>query len=238
MGGVDTITGNAGTDTIVAGDGDDIIIVASAGDANSDIIDGGGGSDTLQLSVGSHTFNNDASIQNIQKITLNASGTTVNLDGQTEGLTISGGNGNDNITSGSGSDIIDAGSGSDIIYAKVGSDTISLGNNDNATDTVIMDITDGLDLIKQFKAGSTNGDIFKYTGNLNDVESSQNLSNGSNNTDEILSGDFISQSKNASLDIVNLVIGFQTGITQNGLSSGSAIDFTGTGIFFTNLRLY
>ena len=39
-----------------------------------------------------------------------------------------------------------------------------------------------------------------------------------------------SSSKNLSLDIDNLVITFNTAVTQNGLTSGSTIDFTGAGV--------
>ena len=35
---------------------------------------------------------------------------------------------------------------------------------------------------------------------------------------------------NSSLEIAQLVIGFTTSVTQNGLASGSSIDFTGAGI--------
>ena len=47
---------------INGGDGDDTVIISSAGQGNSDTVDGGNGTDTLQLSTGSHSFSNDASI--------------------------------------------------------------------------------------------------------------------------------------------------------------------------------
>ena len=36
--------------------------------------------------------------------------------------------------------------------------------------------------------------------------------------------------KNSSLDVSNIVVGFDTAVTLNGLSSGTLIDFTGAGI--------
>ena len=87
-----------------------------------------------------------------------------------------------------------------------------------------------MDTIKQFTAGASNGDIMKYTGNLSDQESSANTTNGSDNTDDLLNDDFVINAKNSSLDNNKLVIGFSTAVTQNGLSSGTAIDFTGAGI--------
>ena len=67
----------------------------------------------------------------------------------------------------------------------------------------------------------------KYTG---DLVTSSNNSYGSNNTDELVSGDFIINTKNSTLDTNHLIIGFSTAVTQNGLATGSAIDFTGAGI--------
>ena len=67
-------------------------------------------------------------------------------------------------------------------------------------------------------------------GDLDDKESSNNTSNGSNGSDEITSADFTSNNQNSSLDIAQLVVTFNTAVTQNGLSSGTAIDFTGAGI--------
>ena len=42
--------------------------------------------------------------------------------------------------------------------------------------------------------------------------------------------DFVANSKNSSLDITHLVVGFTTAVTVNGQSGGTAIDFTGAGI--------
>ena len=87
-----------------------------------------------------------------------------------------------------------------------------------------------MDIIQQFTAGATNGDILKYIGNLTDSESSANTSTGSDNTDNLLSADFVANAKNSSLDITHLVVGFTSAVTVNGQSGGTAIDFTGAGI--------
>ena len=60
-----------------------------------------------------------------------------------------------------------------------------LGSSDSASDIVIFNSSSGMDIIKQFNAGSSNGDILKYTGNLNDQESSANTTNGSDGTDDL-----------------------------------------------------
>ena len=169
--------------------------MSSAGQGNGDTVDGGNGTDTLQLSAGSHSFSNDASIQNIQTITLNASGTTVDLTGQTEGLSITGAAGGDIITAGSGNDIISGAGGADTITGAGGADTISLGSSDSASDVVLFNSTSGMDIVKQFTAGSSNGDIMKYTGNLSDQESSANTTNGSDGTDDLVNGDFVINAK-------------------------------------------
>ena len=95
---------------------------------------------------------------------------------------------------------------------------------------MIFSASSGMDIIKQFNAGASNGDILKYTGNLSDVEGTANTSNGSDGNDDLISADFTVNTTNSSLDITKLVIGFNTAVTQNGLSSGTTIDFTGAGV--------
>lgn len=90
-----------------------------------------------------------------------------------------------------------------------------------------------MDIIQQFTAGATNGDILKYIGNLTDAESSANITTGNDNNDDLLSADFSFNATNSSLDITHLVVGFTTAVTKNGLASGSgglSIDFTGAGV--------
>ena len=229
-GGDDNIDGRGGNDEINAGAGDDIITVSSAGQGDGDTIDGGSGTDTLSLSSGSHAFATDAKLQNINSITLASTSTVIDLTGQTESLTITGGAQADTITAGSGDDIINGAGGADIIKGAGGIDTISLGSSDSASDIIIFDASSGMDIIQQFTAGATNGDILKYIGNLTDSESSANTSTGSDNTDNLLSADFVANAKNSSLDITHLVVGFTTAVTVNGQSGGTAIDFTGAGI--------
>ena len=184
----------------------------------------------MTLANGSHTFATDANLQNINAITLASTATVVDLTGQTEGLTITGGAQGDTITSGSGDDTIDGAAGADTITGAAGTDTISLGNSDSASDVIIFSASSGMDIIKQFTAGASNGDILKYIGNLTDSESSANTTTGSDNTDNLLSADFTSNAKNSSVDITHLVVGFKTAVTVNGLAGGTAIDFTGAGI--------
>ena len=95
-------------------------------------MDGGTGSDTLQVSTGTHTFSSNGNLSNISTILADVSGSTINLDGQNEGFTITGNNGddtlrvvlerilfkerdNDNLTGGSGADTFKVESGTDII---------------------------------------------------------------------------------------------------------------------------
>ena len=65
-------------------------------------IDGAADDDTLELSTGTSTFSNNASLVNIEIIKANASGGTINLAGQTEGFTITGNTAVDIITGGDG----------------------------------------------------------------------------------------------------------------------------------------
>ena len=54
--------------------------------------------------------------------------------------------------------------------------------------------------------------------------------NGGNDIDNLISADFAIFSTTSTINTTKLIIGFNTAITQNGLTSGSAIDFTGAGI--------
>ena len=121
------------------------------------------------------------------------------MTGQTEGLSITGAAGGDIITAGSGNDIISGAGGADTITGAGGADTISLGSSDSASDVIIFNSTSGMDIVKQFTAGSSNGDIMKYTGNLSDQESSANTTNGSDGTDYLVNGDFVINSKKSTL---------------------------------------
>ena len=145
--GADTISGGSGADTITdtlvanysdsidAGSGNDSIVLAAAVTLDTgDVIDGGDASDTDTLDLGnSHNLIDaaDANIQDIDVISLGTGGETLNLSHQTEGFTITGGNGGDNITSGKGADSITGATGNDNITAGSGNDTIAGGAGDD-----------------------------------------------------------------------------------------------------------
>ena len=150
-------------------------------------------------------------------------------------MSITGGAGNDIITAGSGNDIITGAAGADTITGAGGLDTISLGSSDSASDIIIFSSSSGADIIQQFNAGASNGDIMKYTGNLTDRGTPENVTIGSDSTDDLLSADFNINATHQSLNNNKLIVGFNTAVTQNGLSAGTAIDFTGAG--FHHLKL-
>ena len=122
------ITGSNQADTLIGGIGDDTIVITSAGDGDSDTIDGKTGSDTLQLASGSNVFSDNDKLKNVEIILANTGGSVANLNGQTEGFTITGQGGIDIITGGSGADIITDGSGNvnDTITGGAGNDIITI----------------------------------------------------------------------------------------------------------------
>ena len=127
--------------------------------------------------------------------------------GQTESLSITGGAGGDTITSGSGDDIINGAGGADIITGADGIDTISLGSSDNASDVIIFSKASsltGMDIIQQFNAGASNGDILKYIGNLTDQKVLQIHQMDQMDQINLLNADFVTNAKNSSLDITHL----------------------------------
>ncbi|MBI1326972.1 MAG: type I secretion C-terminal target domain-containing protein [Alphaproteobacteria bacterium] len=105
----------------------------------------GGAADTINLTSTSADLNTlgatNASITGLEIISFStaAAGITVNLTGQTEDFTITGGGSGDTITAGSGSDTIDAGGGNDTINLANG----HFGNGESitggaGTDTILL----------------------------------------------------------------------------------------------------
>ncbi len=120
--GADTITGGTAADSISGGGGNDAITA----DASDTLIAGDADTDTLVVSA---NFNDssDGQITGIELVTLTTE-TTLTLDAQTEGFTITGSGSDDVITSGSGADTIIGGNGADTINGGMGIDTLS-GNS-------------------------------------------------------------------------------------------------------------
>ena len=158
-----SITGTRNADVIRAGKGNDVITVATEGAANSDDIDGGEGTtDELILSTGANALTGDATLVNIEKITLGETA-SVDLTNQTEGFTINGGAGVNTIEGGAGNDIITAGDGIDAIdLTNGGSDTVKFAatgaTNDDDTST-------------GFSTGATasGGDVLDFSAFLSTV---------------------------------------------------------------------
>ena len=119
------LIGGAGTDILTGGSGVDTFTVAASGEANSDTLNGGGGTDSLVLSGGTHIFSDNSKISNIESVTLNNSGTDLNLSSQSEGFTIVGAAGVDVIRGGAGNDNITGNGSSDTFHILSGTDTVT-----------------------------------------------------------------------------------------------------------------
>ena len=120
--GADSINGGSGADNISAGAGNDTIVGAQ----DDTLLDGGADTTGDWLRVGANFDDfDDAQIANIEKVEVTATGLTVNLGVQTEGLTIFGfASGTTNITSGSGDDSLFGGTGADTLTGGNGNDTL------------------------------------------------------------------------------------------------------------------
>jgi len=158
--GNDMLTGGAGADNIISGTGNDTLVGAQ----NDALLDGGTGADVLYVGA---NFNDvsDAQINAIEMVTLTATGLTVSLDIQNEGLTfngfatgasiITGGSGKDTIFGGSGNDQLTGGAGADSILALGGDDIIAGAQDDASLD------------------GGAGADVLHVGANFNDVSDAQ-----------------------------------------------------------------
>ena len=173
--GADTITGGSGNDSISGGDGNDTI----KGFVGADTIDGGAGTDTIVLTATSTGLNDisavtdatlrDARLVGVEAVSAAGAGSTthvkIDLTGQTEGFSISGGAGNDTLIGGSGADSISGGDGNDTINGFVGADTVvgGIGN-----DTIVLTATsDELNLAGADNARLVGVEAVSVTGSAN-----------------------------------------------------------------------
>ena len=156
----DSLTGGAGVDSIFAGAGNDTLVGAQ----DDALLDGGAGADVLYV-VADFNDVSDGQINAVETVTLRATGLTVSLDAQSEGLTINGfatgasiitaGSGADTITGGNGNDMLTGGAGVDSIVASDGNDTLV-----GAQDDALLD-------------GGAGADVLHVGANFNDVSDAQ-----------------------------------------------------------------
>ena len=166
-GGADTIFGGDGADTISGGAGNDALFGGSDGDRftfqdgfGADTVQGGeGGSDFDRLDFGgltsgvSITFSgneagtavngaNSIAFSQIEALTLTAQNDTLIGSGDTTGLNVDAGAGNDSLLGGSGNDGLTGGTGADTLSGGIGADTL-LGGDD--ADVFRVDVGDSVD---------------------------------------------------------------------------------------------
>ena len=162
--GADMISGGSGADSIIGGAGADSISVAAGNDtivgAQDDVLlDGGADADVLQVGANFDDISN-AQIANIEMVALTATGLTVSMDAQIEGMTITGfAIGASTITGGSGADSIIGGAGIDSLVGGSGADTITGGlGQDHITLTEAVDAVDRVVFAGAFTAGNASAD--------------------------------------------------------------------------------
>jgi Ca2+-binding RTX toxin-like protein len=125
-----SITGTSAADNLIGGGGSDTLV----GYVGGDILDGNGsGNDTIALTATSAALNTalNANIVEVEAVSAAnaASSVTINLSLQTEGFSITGGNGSDIITGTASSDEIFGGAGNDTINNFTSNDEVDGGAN-------------------------------------------------------------------------------------------------------------
>jgi hypothetical protein len=211
--GADTLNGGAGNDAINAGEGADSLLGGSGDDsivgADNDVkLDGGDGTDTVLITNNFNDGANDALLVDVEEVTLIASGKTLNLGGQSEGMTINGTGGVDTIVTGSGANLVNANYGDDVVTTGTGNNTV-IGNDGNDTinvggGQVSIDGGNGNDSIAMGTTLTANDTIAGGAGTDNlsftDSNSATNDLNNVTGIDNILlGGDTLAASKFALL---------------------------------------
>lgn len=144
--GADRLTGSGGADSLSGEAGNDTLIGAQA----DTLLDGGAGTDLLQVAADFVAASN-AQLVNVEAVTLTATGLSLDMSNQTEGLiltgfasgasTIVGGSGADSLTGGSGSDILTGGSGVDSFVFSFLTGVDSLSDFTAGSDRILLDRT-------------------------------------------------------------------------------------------------
>ena len=144
--GNNTINGGAGIDYVNGGDGNDTINVASSAESSSDKMHGGLGTDTIHVLATTALSATDASISGIENITMaNGSNFDVDASDQTEGFTITGGDGNNLIIQSQGKDTINGAAGDDkIVFENIldGAASLVITNTTSAADDFVVSTSD------------------------------------------------------------------------------------------------
>ncbi len=149
-----TLIGGLGHD-VLAGLGGDDILIGGLGSANE--LQGGTGNDTYAVEVVGDTVTEFAG-EGFDQVETNLSSYT--LSANVEQLVYTGA-GNFAGTGNSGDNVIIGALGNDTLIGLTGSDTLTGGAGN---DTFVFTKGDGLDIITDFQAGNSGGDVIDLTG--------------------------------------------------------------------------
>lgn len=187
--GDDIINGGTEADSLYGGDDQDTFVLDEG--FGSDVIEGGeGGSDNDEVwstqdvdvtvtatgdEAGTITDGtSSATFSEIETIHTEGGDDTINLAGDSAGMTVDSGAGQDIITGGAGGDSIDAGADDDTVFGGSGSDTIELGAGDDqatlgagddtayggaGSDVFQIDDDDGTNVVVGGEIDDASGDI-------------------------------------------------------------------------------
>jgi Ca2+-binding RTX toxin-like protein len=121
--------GGAGADTYFGGDGNDTIYVEDELDV---VLDAGGGFDRVVVAVSTGLSLSVGSWANVERVASLNGNDTIDATGNTVGITLSGGDGQDSLIGGSGADILLGQNGNDYLTGGDGNDSM-IGGAGNDT---------------------------------------------------------------------------------------------------------
>jgi Ca2+-binding RTX toxin-like protein len=236
LGGIDNITVGDLTGTGVTQVAIDLAASGGGGDgaADSVTVNGTGGNDTITV-TGAGTsitvagqpevvnINGAEAANDVLTIRAGAGNDTISaatLPAAIIGLTIDGGDGNDNITGSQGNDTLIGGDGNDFVNGGKGNDTAQLGTGD---DTFVWNPGDGSDTVE----GGAGTDTLQFNG-ANIAENIDITANGTRTR-------FTRDVANITMDLNSVEhINF---VTLGGADNIRVGDLTGTGVNQVNIDL-
>ena len=207
----DLINGNGGRDTLLGGSGQDTLNGQGGpdfldGGTTRDILRGGSGNDTLRGGAGNDNLfgnnGNDNLLGQSGKDRLFGGAGKDSLLGGGNNDTLNGGANNDTLKGGNGDDVLLGGTGIDRLFGNDGSDTFVIKKVSTADRIIILDYTDGIDVLG-LSDGLTFGDLSIQNNNANTATLIKETS--TNNTLAVLS---LIDSSVINLDDVVSISGF------------------------------
>ncbi|ULA65541.1 MAG: hypothetical protein LZF86_220002 [Nitrospira sp.] len=124
--GNDVLNGGAGVDQLVGGEGDDTLYI----DAADTVANGGAGYDVVSV-LGAEAITFNATAAEVELVVASSGNDVVTAVGSATGVTIYGGDGNDQLTGGDGTEVLIGEAGADTLLGGAGNDVLNGGLGDD-----------------------------------------------------------------------------------------------------------